>query len=752
MDNTEAVTGEVRKTTGEAKTAVIKAEYGPWIYVQFKNRRAFKGGDGYRNNNSSKINVNDNLIKKMNSVLGISANRGVTFESSKTRIWLNNSFAVLNEDNVADCLGEQEDSVKMLNKGKEGMNVDAVNDVKPSMNGSARVRLAKELKSLGPVNQEVKKKGARKKEATLYLKEVVKDHDIFFIGLMETKMSNINRKDVDVLIGKDWDYYHFPEVGLFGGILVLWNMKIGNFVITDTSSQVIVGDLSIPSMGIWMIATVYGSRCCKERENLWSLLDKCMVSSNPSIIGGDFNCVLNKEEKRGGKRFLFTKGPRDMKGFMTSCDFHDVGIIGPRFTWCNNKEGTSRIWERLDRCLLNSTALQLLRSTATRHLARVASDHSPIAFKVNDKERVKSRIIRFEDTWRMYPAGRSIVYHSRMNNDIGEEGMVLQRKINRTLKALFFWSKSKCKDLNELKEKLKMDIMELQLKKAMGNDWSAQDLILLRSKIHELNVTLKRLSTWWNQRAKDRWLEEANVKKASLSWNAINSFLTNGCMRKDWKDTLIVLIAKVKNHLLPSNYRPISLCQTNYKVVATMLVNRLKMCMPKLITEEQMAFIPRRSISEHCLLAQEIFHKFKVFRNRKGMMALKLDMEQAYDSLGWPTLDNVLKWYGFPSGYANLIMECIIDVRFSIIINGRISKWIMAHSDFRQGCPLSPYLYIMCSQLMSNSIYKRGLNIGIQISPKGPRITQLLYADDVIIFSHDSKEIAKEVKDIVDDF
>ncbi|XP_020673031.1 uncharacterized protein LOC110092712 [Dendrobium catenatum] len=434
---------------------------------------------------------------------------------------------------------------------------------------------------------------------------------------------------------------------------------------------------------------------------------------------------------------------------MTNFDFHDVGSIRPRLTWCNNKEGASRIWEKLDRCLLNSATLQLLPSTAIRHLARVASNHSPIAFKLDDK----------------------------MKNDFGDKGMVLQRKINRTLKALFFWSKNKCKDLNELMERLKKDIMELQHKEAMGVNWSAHDLLLLRSwpetlahqKLIPEEITA--LSTDFSlMELQHSVFQQGNNRSPGMDgltssfykyyldivwkdlWNAINSFFTSGCMRKDWKDTLIVLIDKVKNPLLPSNYCPISLCLTNYKIVATMLVNSLKTCIPKLITEEQMAFIPGRSISEHCLLAQEIFHMFKVSKNRKGLMALKLDMEQAYDSMGWPTLDHVLKWYGFPSIYANLIMECIVDVRFSIIINGKNSKWIIAHSGFRQGCPLSPYLYIMCSQLMSNSIEQRGQNIGIQISPRGPRITHLLYADDVLIFSHVSKEIAKEVKGIVEDF
>ncbi|XP_028556804.1 uncharacterized protein LOC114581224 [Dendrobium catenatum] len=304
-------------------------------------------------------------------------------------------------------------------------------------------------------------RGVRKKEAALYLKEVVRDQDIFFVGPMETNMTGIDRKDVDGLTGKDWQYFHFPVVGLSGGILVLWNKKVVTFVVKETSSQIIVGGLFIPNLGLWKVVTVYGRRCCKERESLWSQLGSCMENYIPSIICGDFNCVLNKEEKRGGKRFLFSKGPRDMKCFMMNFDFNYVGNIGPRFTWCNNKEGASQIWERLDRCILNSATLQKLPVAVTRHLARVASDHIPIAFKIDEKVCPKSKTIKFEDTSRSYPAAKSIVYHSWKKNDFGDEVMILQRKISRTLKALFFWSRNKCKDLNMLKEELKKEILAL---------------------------------------------------------------------------------------------------------------------------------------------------------------------------------------------------------------------------------------------------------------------------------------------------
>ncbi|KAI0499469.1 hypothetical protein KFK09_017672 [Dendrobium nobile] len=171
-----------------------------------------------------------------------------------------------------------------------------------------------------------------------------------------------------------------------------------------------------------------------------------------------------------------------------------------------------------------------------------------------------------------------------------------------------------------------------------------------------------------------------------------------------------------------------------------------------MVYEEQEAFIHSRSISKHCLLAQEIFHKFKLSKNKKGLMALKLDMEQAYDSMGWSTLHQVHKCYGFSTLFSNLLMECVVDVRFSIIINGRNSNWICAKSGFRQGCPLSPYLFILCSQLLSNSLEQRGKDLGIRISPRGPRITQLLYADDVFILSHVSITLAKELKKIVEEF
>ncbi|XP_028556805.1 uncharacterized protein LOC114581226 [Dendrobium catenatum] len=227
-------------------------------------------------------------------------------------------------------------------------------------------------------------RGVRKREASLYLREVVKDYKGFLVGLTETKISSIDRSDINQIIGSEWDYFSHPSNGTSDGILVMWKKEFASFEIVDHSSQVIVGQLNINTLGKWNIATVYGGKDAQTRRSLWNKLEDCMSADEPCIIGGDFNCILSKEDKRGGKRFDLSKGSKDMKKFMITNYFHDIGFVGPSYTWCNNKEGNSRIWERLDRCILNSMALHNIPMAKVHHLPRVALDHAPISINLKE--------------------------------------------------------------------------------------------------------------------------------------------------------------------------------------------------------------------------------------------------------------------------------------------------------------------------------------------------------------------------------
>ncbi|KAL0910886.1 hypothetical protein M5K25_018983 [Dendrobium thyrsiflorum] len=275
-----------------------------------------------------------------------------------------------------------------------------------------KAKLSKEVKSLGPIDKLPRRKrkdGVGVQETSLYLKEVVRDNEVFFAGLVETKVSSLVREDINKLVGVEWDFFHHPANGLSGGILIVWKRSEGYFEVLGDHSQVDLGSFHSFKAGSWQVATIYGSKDLVIRRSLWESIDKFLVDDTPSIIGGDFNCILSKEDKRGGKRFSFSQGPKEMKQFLASNDLHEVVFIGPRFTWCNNKEGRSRIWERLDRCMINSVALQQVPHAFVKHLARVASDHSPIALKINEAYKGSQRSFRFENVWRSYPASWNVV-------------------------------------------------------------------------------------------------------------------------------------------------------------------------------------------------------------------------------------------------------------------------------------------------------------------------------------------------------
>ena len=73
-------------------------------------------------------------------------------------------------------------------------------------------------------------------------------------------------------------------------------------------------------------------------------------------------------------------------------------------------------------------------------------------------------------------------------------------------------------------------------------------------------------------------------------------------------------------------------------------------------------------------------------------MAIKLDMEKAYDRVHWGFLRRVLFKMGFHELWIKRVMKCVTSVKYSVLINGKPSAWFCPSRGLRQGDPLSPYL------------------------------------------------------------
>ncbi|XP_020686484.1 uncharacterized protein LOC110102474 [Dendrobium catenatum] len=201
-----------------------------------------------------------------------------------------------------------------------------------------------------------------------------------------------------------------------------------------------------------------------------------------------------------------------MSAFMVDKDLHDQGFTGPKFTWSNNKQGSNKVWVRLDRVLMNSVGLQFYPLASVKHMLRLASDHCPLLLRLtNEPANPGSKWIRFEDVWRTFPATWKVFWKSWTKHDHGQPDDVLNRKCSRTLRSLFLWSRNHMKDLGETKIVLEARLAELQLLESSPVGLNSVQESELRKTANDLITNLARTTTWWKQCAKTRWIEEGDA-------------------------------------------------------------------------------------------------------------------------------------------------------------------------------------------------------------------------------------------------
>lgn len=148
--------------------------------------------------------------------------------------------------------------------------------------------------------------------------------------------------------------------------------------------------------------------------------------------------------------------------------------------------------------------------------------------------------------------------------------------------------------------------------------------------------------------------------------------------------------------------------------------------------------MPGWLISDNSLVAFEIAHFLKKRRDGKvGYRALKLDMSKAYDRVEWDFLEAVMYKLGFSSIWVSWIMRCVRTVSYSFIVNGDPRGLITPSRGLRQGDAISPYLFLLCAEVLSrliSNVEAQGLVHGVRICREAPSISHLFFADDSFIF------------------
>ncbi|XP_026399476.1 uncharacterized protein LOC113295352 [Papaver somniferum] len=163
----------------------------------------------------------------------------------------------------------------------------------------------------------------------------------------------------------------------------------------------------------------------------------------------------------------------------------------------------------------------------------------------------------------------------------------------------------------------------------------------------------------------------------------------SGCFyRAYWQ---IIVDDEAKNQ---NQFRTIGLSNVSFKIITKILTVRMSTLMEKLVAPQQEVSIKGRCIQEKVLLASEMVNEMKKKR-RGGNVGLKLDNSQAYDSVIWEFIFQLLQKFSFSANWCDWLHKIFKSARISLLINGGPCGFFPVSRGLSQGEPLSPILFVL---------------------------------------------------------
>ena len=221
-----------------------------------------------------------------------------------------------------------------------------------------------------------------------------------------------------------------------------------------------------------------------------------------------------------------------------------------------------------------------------------------------------------------------------------------------------------------------------------------------------------------------------------LILKTFNLFFKKGTMSVTLRQAVISCIPKgdKPRHFL-KNWRPISLLCVLYKLLSSVIANRLKTVLDHLISRSQSGFIQGRQISEVTRLIYDIMNYTE--KNKIDGLLMLIDFEKAFDSISWKFMYNVLEYLGFTPNFINWIKLLNNNIQATVIQAGCKSEFFKIEKGCKQGDPIAAYLFILCAQILTYMINQNDKIKGLKIDKE---IKLCQFADDTTLILDGTKE------------
>ena len=229
--------------------------------------------------------------------------------------------------------------------------------------------------------------------------------------------------------------------GHSGGLALLWDDCVTVTLLSFSNNHI---DVVVENWGDdkWRFTEIYGFPESNNKRATWNLMRSLYVQATyPWCMGGDFNCMLRRDEKCGGVPVpdSVLQGFRDA---VSDCHLSDLRVSGFKYTWRR-----ARTREKLDRLMGNQQWFNLFPMYGAEVLAHGSSDHSPLLLILKIAEwREKRSRFHFEDLWVSKPSCKQVVEDSWISGHSTDPITDLMIVTGRCEAALRIWSRKEVGD------------------------------------------------------------------------------------------------------------------------------------------------------------------------------------------------------------------------------------------------------------------------------------------------------------------